>query len=126
MRGRAFLIVALLAIAFPARVSRKGANRGREYALETRALKSVQTLNTAQVQYWSQFGRFAGSLAELGPSGAGLIAADLASGNSWRYRFTLESSAAGYRVAAVPVPSGLRRFDSDQSLAISMARAAAR
>jgi hypothetical protein len=39
---------------------------------------------------WSQFGRFAGSLAELGPSGVGLIAA--------------------------PMASKLRRFDSDQSL----------
>ena len=46
-------------------------NKARMYAQETAALKAIQTLNTAQVQYNSQFGRFAQSLTELGPPASG-------------------------------------------------------
>lgn len=35
------------------------------YALETATLKAIQTLNTAQVQYRSQYDRYAQTLAEL-------------------------------------------------------------
>ena len=63
-------------------------NKARMYAQETAALKAIQTLNTAQVQYNSQFGRFAQSLTELGPpasgtdnaSAANLISGDMAAG----------------------------------------------
>ncbi len=122
MRGRVLLIVVILAIAFPVRISHKSANRGRIYAFETAALKAIQILNTAQVQYNSSFGRFATSLTELGPSGAGLIAASLASGADRGYSFRLESTPAGYSVAAVPVVCGSRRFYSDQSLVIRESR----
>jgi type IV pilus assembly protein PilA len=43
------------------------------YGLETSVLKAIQTLNTAHMQYNSQFGRYARSLTELGPSGSNLI-----------------------------------------------------
>jgi len=103
--------------------------RPRRYPPETAALKAIQTLNTAQVQYKSQFGRFATSLTELGPptsgtanaSAADLISSDLASGEKQGYRFTLKPIPTGYTVKAVPIASRSprsRTFFSDQSLVI--------
>ena len=104
-------------------------NRARMYAQETAAMKAIQTINTAQVQYNSTFGRFAQSLTELGPpasgsanaSAADLIQTDLASGVKQGYKFTLVGTPTGYTVSAVPVAfnsTGSRTFFSDQSLAI--------
>ena len=129
MRGWFFLILAALAIAFPIRVSNRSENRGRVHAFQTAALKAIQTLNTAQVQYNSTFGRFATSLTELGPptsgtsnaSAAELIAGDLASGEKQGYKFTLTGTPGGYAITAVPSAfgsTGSRTFFSDQSLVI--------
>jgi len=96
---------------------------------ETAALRAIQTLNTAQVQYNSQFGRFAQSLTELGPpasgtanaSAADLISGDLAAGEKQGYRFTLTGTPTGYTITAVPTAfgsTGSRTFYSDQSLMI--------
>jgi type IV pilus assembly protein PilA len=104
-------------------------NKARMYAQETAALKAIQTLNTAQVQYNSQFGRFAQSLTELGPpasgtdnaSAANLITADLAAGEKQGYRFTLAGTPTGYAITAVPVSfgsTGSRTFYSDQTLTV--------
>lgn len=93
----------------------------RVYAPETAAFKAIQTLNTAQVQYNSQFERYARSLAELGPSGANLISADLAAGEKQGYKFTLTGTPAGYTIAAAPSAfrsTGSRTLYSDQSLVI--------
>ena len=78
-------------------------------------------LNTAQVQYNSQFGRSAQSLTELGPSGSNLISADLVAGEKWGYRFTLTATPTGYAISAVPAAFDITRprtFYADQSLAI--------
>ncbi|MFN7997864.1 MAG: prepilin-type N-terminal cleavage/methylation domain-containing protein [Bryobacteraceae bacterium] len=104
-------------------------NKARMYAQETAALKAIQTINTAQVQYNSQYGRFATSLTELGPptsgadnpSAAGLISGDLAGGEKQGYRFTMAGTPAGYTISAVPTAfgsTGSRTFFSDQSLVI--------
>jgi type IV pilus assembly protein PilA len=104
-------------------------NRGRIFAQETAAMKAVQTLNTAQVQYNSTYGRFATSLTELGPptsgksnaSAADLIPADLAGGTKQGYHFTLQGTPANYTITAVPVSfgsTGSRTFFSDQTLII--------
>jgi len=104
-------------------------NKARMYAQETAAIKAITTLNTAQVQYNSQFGRFAQSLTELGPpasgadnaSAANLISADMAAGEKQGYKFTLAGTATGYTITAVPVAfgsTGSRTFYSDQSLAL--------
>ncbi|HUE03548.1 MAG TPA: prepilin-type N-terminal cleavage/methylation domain-containing protein [Bryobacteraceae bacterium] len=104
-------------------------NKARMYAQETAALKAIQTLNTAQVQYQSQFGRFAQSLTELGPpasgsdnaSGANLIGSDMASGDKQGYKFTLAGTPTGYTISAVPAifgSTGSRTFFSDQSLVV--------
>jgi hypothetical protein len=99
------------------------------YAPETAALKAIQTVNTAQVRYKSQFGRFATSLIELGPPTSGtanatsadLISKDLGSGGTQDYRFTLTGTPAGYTITALPKASGStgpRTFFSDQSLVV--------
>jgi type IV pilus assembly protein PilA len=93
----------------------------RDYAEETATLKAIQTLNTAQVQYNSQFGRYARSLTELGPSAANLIPADLSAGETYGYKFKLTETPTGYTISAVPVSirsTVPRTFYSDQSLAI--------
>jgi prepilin-type N-terminal cleavage/methylation domain-containing protein len=99
-------------------------------ARETAALGAIRTLHTAQTQYSSQFGRFAKSLAELGPPAAGgtmgpssadLIQEDLASGVKGGYKFVLEETPTGYRVTASPVAynrDGRRSFYSDQTMTI--------
>jgi type IV pilus assembly protein PilA len=104
-------------------------NKARMYAQETAALKAIQTINTAQVQYNSTFGRFATSLTELGPptsgnanaSSADLISSDLASGEKQGYKYTLAGTPGGYTISAVPSAfgsTGSRTFYSDQSLVL--------
>jgi len=95
------------------------AYKSSRYSQETGALKALQALNTAQVQYNSQFGRFARSLTELDASN--LIPADLAAGEKHGYKFTMTSTPQGYSVQAVPAvfgATGSRTFYTDQSLVI--------
>jgi type IV pilus assembly protein PilA len=104
-------------------------NNATRYAHETAALKAIQTINTMQVQYNSQYGRYATSLAELGPpasgaataSAADLIDSNLAAGEKSGYKFTVTGNQAGYQISAVPVAygnTGSRTFYSDQSLVV--------
>lgn len=104
-------------------------SRTRMYSQEMAAIRHVQTIHTAETQYYSQFGKYAGSLAELGPPTSGnpgpaaadLIPGDLASGDKGGYRFVLQATATGYSINAEPVQyntSGSRTFFSDQSLVI--------
>jgi hypothetical protein len=66
-------------------------------------LKGIATIHTAQVQYFSSYGRFAASLQELGPpasgsdtaSAAGLIERDLASGEKGGYKLQALGHACG-------------------------------
>jgi type IV pilus assembly protein PilA len=120
-------ISALLYFDYP--LGERTAYKPRMYALETAALKALQTLNTAQVQYSSQFGHFTQSLTELGPpasgtdnaSAANLISGDLATGEKQGYRFTLTGTPTGYTIRAIPSAfgsTGSRTFFSDQSLVI--------
>ena len=70
-----------------------------------------------QVQYSSQYGRYATSLAELGD----LIDSELSAGEKSGYKFSLISNQGGYAVNAVPIiygSSGRRAFYSDQTLVI--------
>ena len=104
-------------------------NKARLFAQEMAAQKAVQTLCAAQIQYMSQFGRFAQSLTELGPpasgadnaSAAGLISADLASGVKQGYNFTVTSTPTGFAITAVPASfgaTGSRTFYADQAMDI--------
>jgi type IV pilus assembly protein PilA len=93
------------------------------------ALRAVQTIQAAEVQYLSLYGHYSPSLRELGPpasggpgaSAAALIGNDLANGVKEGYRFTLSGSEGGYSVSAAPMiyrSAGTKSFYSDQSMII--------
>jgi prepilin-type N-terminal cleavage/methylation domain-containing protein len=104
-------------------------NKTQMFMRETAAIKAIQTIHQMQVQYQSQYGRFAASLAELGPpasgadspAAAGLIGNDLSNGEKGGYKFTLTGNPGGYVINANPLTynsSGSRTFYSDQTMAI--------
>ena len=103
--------------------------KGVRFAHEAAAIKAIQTIQTMQVQYNSQYRRFATSLTELGPpasgaaniSSADLIDSSLAAGEKSGYKFSMTGNQSGYQISAVPVAygnTGSRTFYSDQSMAI--------
>jgi prepilin-type N-terminal cleavage/methylation domain-containing protein len=117
------IILTIMAIALPKMGS--VLNHTREMA----ALKQIGTIQSAQTQYYSQYGRFATKLEELGPpeggpespSAAGLISGDLAKGIKTGYQFIMVGGPNGYTINANPVAfgsTGRRTFFSDQSLVI--------
>ena len=86
-------------------------------------------MHTAQVEFYSEYGRYAASLTELGPppsgaassSAADLIGNDLAVGEKSGYKFTLTATPEGYAINSDPVAfnsSRSRTFYSDQTLVI--------
>jgi prepilin-type N-terminal cleavage/methylation domain-containing protein len=104
-------------------------SRARMSAQETAAIVAIRTIHTAQVQYYSSFGRYATSLTELGPPASGnangasadLVDATLAAGTKQGYKFTLSGLQGGYTIVAIPETfntSGARTFYSDQSMAV--------
>ena len=117
------IILIIITIALPK------LSRARMYSQETAAIAAIRTLHTAQVQFYSQYGRYAASLTELGPppsgaanpSAADLIGNDLSGGEKSGYKFTLTATQEGYAINANPVAfnsSGSRTFFSDQTLVI--------
>jgi type IV pilus assembly protein PilA len=105
-------------------------NKVQMYTRETAAIKAMQTVRDMQVQYQSQYGRFAKSLAELGPpagggapspASAGLIGSDLALGEKQGFRYVVGERPGGYFITATPVTygtSGSRSFYSDETMII--------
>jgi len=96
---------------------------------ETAAIKAIQTIHQMEVQFQSQYGRYAVSLTELGPPASGapspasadLIGNDLAQGTKQGYKFTLTGNQGGYVIIAIPEvygSSGSRTFYSDQTMVI--------
>jgi type II secretory pathway pseudopilin PulG len=91
-------------------------------------LGAIRAIHTAQVQYCSQYGKYAASLTELGPpnsgpvgpAGAGLIDANLASGSKGCYRFTMTGNGAGYAISVLPEANcqGGRAYYSDESMTV--------
>jgi type IV pilus assembly protein PilA len=103
--------------------------RAQMTARETAAIQELRAIHTAQVEYQSQYGRYATSLAELGPpasgapsmSAADLVGTDVSGGEKQGYKFTLTATAGGYAITAVPLAygtSGSRTFYSDQSMSV--------
>lgn len=93
---------------------------------EMAAIEHIRSLHQAQTQFYSQFGRYAASLAELGPPASGtagpnaadIIPKNLASGTIAGYVLTMVGSPSGYSINANPVTfgsSGRRTFFSDQT-----------
>jgi prepilin-type N-terminal cleavage/methylation domain-containing protein len=117
------IILIIITIALPR------LTRARMYTQEVAAQAAIRTIHTAQTQYYSQFNRYATSLAELGPpasgsanaSAADMIGNDLANGKKQGYIFTLTATPSGYAVSAVPDvynTSGSRTFYSDQTMTV--------
>jgi prepilin-type N-terminal cleavage/methylation domain-containing protein len=117
------IILIIITIALP-RLS-----RARMYSQETAAIGAIRTLHTAQVQFYSQYGKYAASLTELGPPTSGsagpaaadLIGNDLSGGTKSGYKFILTGNPGGYVINANPESfgnSGSRTFYSDQSMVI--------
>lgn len=118
------IILIILVIAIPQY------NKARMNAQEMAAVAEIRSINTVETQYYSQFGNFATSLAQLGPpaqggqegpNAAGLISGNLASGSSGGYNFTVTQTPGGYALVAVPKAfgsTGRRTFYSDQTAAV--------
>jgi prepilin-type N-terminal cleavage/methylation domain-containing protein len=119
------IILIILSIALPQM------SKARMHAQEMAAQAEIRTINQVQIQYQSQFGKFATALGQLGPpasngavegpENAGLIPAGLASGSSSGYVFTVTQTQGGYAVTAVPKTfgsTGRRTFYSDQTAVV--------
>jgi type IV pilus assembly protein PilA len=101
-------------------------DKARMHTQEMAAIEQIKTIQAAQAMYYSQFGKFATKLEELGPPAGGpagtaaadLIPGDLAKGIKTGYQFILVGGPAGYTINANPVTfnsTGRRTFFSDQS-----------
>src|ERR1700709_1885415 len=85
-------------------------NKQMMSAHEHAAIQAIQTIHALETQYYSQFGRYAVSLAELGPPASGaagpaaadLISKDLSEGKKSGYIFSIASTPTGYAITAVP------------------------
>jgi hypothetical protein len=99
-------------------------------AAEMAAIRDIEIISSMQTQYFSQFGKYASSLVELGPPasgfnagswGANLIPTSLASGRKNGYVFTVAGVPSGYTVRATPIlfgKTGRRTFYVDQRMMI--------
>ena len=123
------LLIVIAIILIIAAIAVPKLNNQRMNAQEMAAIRQIGTIHTAQIQYYSQFGRYAATLTELGPPTSGqqgpsasdLIPKTLADGKNTGYVFTVQTSPTGYTVTAVPEAfgnSGRRTFFSDQTLVI--------
>ena len=117
------IIFIILAIAVP-----KYSN-ARMQTNELAAIRMIGTIHTMQLQYQSQFGKFAVALSELGPPPSGqpgpaaadLIPGDLAKGKKSGFNFQMQGTPGGYTLTVVPETynsTGRRSFFSDQSMVI--------
>ncbi len=117
------IILIISAIAIPRITSTK------RMANEVAAIRSCQTINTAQIQYFAQFGRYASTLTELGPAPGGaspspdaadLMDEKLVDGLHLGYAFAMIGTPAGYSLNADPQSpdSGSRTFYTDHSTTV--------
>ncbi len=123
------LLIVIAIILIIAAIAVPKLNNQRMNAQEMAGIRQIGTINTAQVQYYSQFGRYATTLAELGPPTSGqagpqasdLIPRTLSEGKNTGYVFTVQPTPTGYSINANPEVfgnSGRRTFYSDQSQVI--------
>ncbi len=120
------LLIVIAIILIIAAIAVPKLNNARMNAQEMAAVRQVSAIHTAQIQYYSQFGKYAATLAELGPptsGAAGPQAADLiprvlAEGKNSGYNYVVAASPTGYTVTAIPEAfgsTGRRTFFSDQT-----------
>ena len=103
--------------------------RAQMTARQTAAIQAIRAIHTAEVEYQSQYGRYANSLTELGPPASGspssaaadLIGNDVSNGEKQGYKFTVTGTQGGYVITAVPVSfgtSGAVTYFSDQTMTV--------
>ncbi len=119
------LLIVIAIILIIAAVAIPKLTQARKAAFEMAAIRTLQTLNTAQVQYFSTYGRFAASLMEMGPTpgnsppspnAADLIGDDLSTGLKSGYIFIMVGTPSGYTINADPQVydvTGSRSFYTD-------------
>jgi len=121
------IVIAIILIIVTIAVPRLG--RIRSSANEMAAIRHIQTIHTAQAGYFSQFGKYAESLQQLGPAssgrvgpdGADLVPEDLADGEKGGYKYQVTKGEIGYVITAEPTEygnTGSRTFYSDQTMMI--------
>lgn len=115
------IILIIAAIAIPKLTS------ARMAAYEMAAIRALHTINTAQIQYFSTYGRYAQSLMELGPmpgnatpspAAADLLSGDLSTGIKSGFVFTMVGTPGGYTVNGDPQTFGVtgsRTFYTDHT-----------
>jgi prepilin-type N-terminal cleavage/methylation domain-containing protein len=116
------IILVILAIAVPKM------NKQMQSAHEMAVIREIGSIHVAETQYYSQFGKYATALNQLGPpvsgadgpEGANVLPKVLADGKKNGYVYALTGTPSGYAVTAIPESSsaGGRTFYSDQSLVI--------
>ncbi len=123
------LLIVIAIILIIAAIAVPKLDKARMNANEMAAIRQIMAIHTAQTQYYSQFGKYAPALAQLGPpaskqagpDGADLLPGDLAAGMKTGYKFTVEGNQGGYTVHADPQTynsTGRRTFFSDQTLVV--------
>jgi prepilin-type N-terminal cleavage/methylation domain-containing protein len=123
------LLIVIAIILIIAAIAVPKLNNQRMNAQEMAAIRQIHSIHTAQIQYYSQFGRYAANLAELGPPASGaagpqaadLLPKTLTEGKNTGYVFTVAASPTGYSVNANPEvfgSSGRRTFYSDHTQVI--------
>ncbi len=129
------LLIVIAIILIIASVAVPKMNKQLMAAREMGAMREITTIHQAQTQYYSQFGRYATSLAELGPPASGaagpaaadLLPSSLSIGKKGGHIFTVAATQTGYSVTVVPEQfgsSGGRTFYSDQTLEVHENRTA--
>jgi type IV pilus assembly protein PilA len=117
------IILVILAIAVPKM------NTQMQGAREMAVIREIGSIHQAETQYYSQFGKYASTLAQLGPpvsgadgpEAANIIPKVLADGKKNGFVYNLTATSSGYAITAIPESfgnSGRRTFYSDQSLVI--------
>jgi len=123
------LLIVIAIILIIAAIAVPKLDKARMHTQEMAAIRQIGTIHQAQTQYYSQFGRYAKTLQELGPpaggqsgpSAADLIPGDLSRGEKTGYQFLIQANEGGYTVNANPVTfnsTGRRCFFSDQTLVV--------
>ena len=114
------IILVIAAIAVP------NYNKYQMAGRETAVITELSVIYGAQTLYYSNFGKYAANLGELGPptggaegpQGANLLPKTLAEGSHNGYRYTMTGNSGGFAVTAVPEvygSTGRRTFYMDQT-----------
>ncbi len=123
------LLIVIAIILIIAAIAVPKLDKAKMNTQEMAAIRQIMAIHTAQTQYYSQFGKYAATLIQLGPpaskqpgpDGADLLPGDLAAGKKTGYKFTVDGSQGGYSVHADPEAyngTGRRSFFSDQTLVV--------